>query len=350
MESKKSSSQQQATINGQQARYTTMKIHSYILSTVLALTSLGYADDAESNRRNGTQRPSAEKGRSASNNSKLSNSTRIAYLPDLSYVKDGVGHERQSLSMLLPSTKTDSPLPVIVFIHGGAWKAGHKDTGIKRLEPYVNSGKFAGVTVGYRLSQQAIWPAQIHDCKAAIRWVRANAKQYNLDPNRIAVWGTSAGGHLANMLGVGGDVESLEGAIGPHTNQNSRVTCVVNYFGPTRLLTMDDFDSTMVHNAPNSPESLLIGGPIQQNKDKANAASPMSYVTADDAPFLHVHGTKDPLVPYNQAEVFHRELTRVGVSSELHPVVGAGHGFRDANADARLRAFFELHLLSPNDK
>ena len=120
---------------------------------------------------------------------------------DISYA--GTDNLRQKLDLLLPKKRTkDSPLPVIAFIHGGAWLAGDKRSAHRRLAGFVSTGDFAGVSIGYRLSQEKIWPAQIHDCKAAIRWIHGNAKKYGLDAERIAVWGASAGGHLVAMLGT----------------------------------------------------------------------------------------------------------------------------------------------------
>lgn len=275
-----------------------------------------------------------------SGNSRTQNYRLIADIP---YA--GTDNPRQALDLLLPEKVESEKYPVVVFIHGGAWRAGSKASGRSKLQKLVAEGRFAGVSVGYRLSSEAKWPAQIHDCKAAIRWVRANAEKYKLDASRIAVWGSSAGGHLVNMLGVSGGVKELEGALGPHTNESSRVTCVVNFFGPTKLLAMNDYGGTMDHDAPDSPESQLIGGPIQEHKERANAASPISYVSKDDAPFLHVHGTKDPLVPFNQAEIFHSALKQKGVSTILYPVEGAGHGFRELAVDKRVAEFLEQHLL-----
>ena len=159
---------------------------------------------------------------------------------DLSYADND--NPRQRLDLYLPAAPTsDKPLPVVVWIHGGAWRAGDKAGGIGQLSSFVASGDYAGVSVGYRLTDEANWPAQIYDCKAAIRWIRGNAEKYHLDPNRIGVWGSSAGGHLVAMLGTSGDVESLEGELGTYADQSSRVTCVVDYFGPSELLTMGDY-------------------------------------------------------------------------------------------------------------
>ncbi|RMF87582.1 MAG: alpha/beta hydrolase, partial [Planctomycetota bacterium] len=263
---------------------------------------------------------------------------------DISYAE--TDHPRQRLDLLLPKRRTKDKLPVIAIIHGGAWRAGDKRAVLPRLFPLLASGEYAGVSIGYRLSSDAAWPAQIHDCKAAIRWIRGNADKYGLDPEKIGVMGWSAGGHLVAMLGVAGNAPELEGDLGRYDSLSSAVTCVVDQYGPTELLTMGDYESKMDHNAPDSPESLLIGGPILENKDKAKAASPITYVDKDDAPCFIVHGTKDPLVPYPQSKTFHAALQKAGVESYLQTMVGGGHGgFRNPQLDERIAAFFAKHLL-----
>lgn len=168
---------------------------------------------------------------------------------------------RQKLDLYLPKQrKLDEPLPVVVFIHGGGWQGGDKRSGYAMVAPMVESGQYIGVSVGYRLSGEAAWPAQIHDCKAAVRWIAANAKKYSIDAKKIGVTGTSAGGHLVAMLGTSGDAPELEGQLGAHLQESSRVHCVVDQFGPADLLTMGGW-----HNGPGSPESKLLGGPIQEN-------------------------------------------------------------------------------------
>ena len=246
-------------------------------------------------------------------------------IADLDY--SGEGNPRQMLDLYLPENyaQLEKPLPLICWIHGGGWKNGSKSgTGI--LRTILRSGDFAGASIGYRLSDEAQWPSQIHDCKAAIRWLKAHAEEYNFDANRIGIAGSSAGGHLVAMLGVSHGVDHLEGEIGEHTAQDAEVACVVDLYGPTELLTMSDFDSTMDHNAPESPESLLIGGPIQENKEKANDASPIKHISDDDEPFLIIHGTKDPLVSYQQSTAFEKALEEVGVTAILVTVEGGEHG------------------------
>ncbi|MDG2124821.1 MAG: alpha/beta hydrolase, partial [Verrucomicrobiales bacterium] len=232
---------------------------------------------------------------------------KISQHLDIDYA--GTKNPRQALDLYLPNKpSTTEPLPVICFIHGGAWRAGNKKAGRNHLAPYVSSGNYAGISIAYRLTGETHWPAQIHDCKAAIRWIRANAKTYNLNPEKIAAWGTSAGGHLVAMLGTSGGIKQLEGELGPNLQHSSRVSAVVDFFGPSELLTMADHPSRMDHNAPGSPESMLVGGALQKTKQTARAASPVSYVTPDDPPFLIVHGTADPLVPYPQSQTLHRLL------------------------------------------
>ncbi|MFQ5610410.1 MAG: alpha/beta hydrolase fold domain-containing protein, partial [Woeseiaceae bacterium] len=253
---------------------------------------------------------------------------------------------RQRLDLLLPKKpNTDKPLPLIAFIHGGGWRGGDKRRGLSRVVEFVESGDYAGVSIGYRLTDEAIWPAQIHDCKAAIRWIRANAKKYRLDPDRIGVMGTSAGGHLVAMLGTSDGVKELEGDLGNHKGISSRVACVVDLFGPTELLAMSQFPGRMDPDAPNSAESRLVGGPLQQNKEIARSASATSYVSADDAPFLFIHGTKDPVVPLNQSERLHTALRRAKVEALFIKMDGGGHGgFHSSSLQKRIRLFYDKHL------
>jgi acetyl esterase/lipase len=253
---------------------------------------------------------------------------------------------RQRLDLLLPKNRADQDkLPLIVFIHGGGWRAGSKESGAGRISSLVASGEYAGASIGYRLTDEAQWPEQIHDCKAAIRWLKAHAGEYGFDPERIAVWGTSAGGHLVSMLGTAGDVPELEGGLGSHTDQNSRVACVINFFGPQNMETMGEGESTIDHNAPDSPEGLLLGGAIPERPEQARSASPVTHVSEDDSPFLTAHGTKDPLVPFSQAQEIHQLLEKVGVESTLVTMVNGGHGFQSSELDARIEAFLKRHLL-----
>jgi acetyl esterase/lipase len=268
--------------------------------------------------------------------------TRI--LRDLAYVPDG--HERQKLDLYLPVQNQEAgPLPLIVWVHGGAWLAGSKEN--CPAVRFLRRG-YAVSSINYRLSQHAIFPAQIEDCKAAIRFLRANAEKYNIDPNRIGAWGASAGGHLVALLGTAGVVKEFDK--GPNLQVSSRVQAVCDFFGPTDLTKMSQFASTMDHDAPNSPESLLIGGPVQENKEACRRANPITYVTKDDPPFLICHGDKDMLVPHNQSELLYDALKKAGVNVKFHTVKGGGHGFRDAEADRMVQEFFDKFLKEPQSK
>ena len=252
---------------------------------------------------------------------------------------------RQQLDLYLPKKRTsDKPLPVIVFVHGGGWKGGDRKSGMRNLAPYVASGDYAGASVGYRLTNEAQWPAQIHECKAAIRWIRGHAKELNLDADHIAVWGSSAGGHLASIIGTSGDVPALEGRLGKHTDQSSRVQGVVNYYGPENFLTMVDQPSTIDRTTQDYPEALLIGGRVQDVADAAKSASPVTYISKDDPPFLTAHGTKDPLVPFAQATELQTKLKAAGVSSVLITMKDGGHGFGSTELDTIVHRFFDKTL------
>ena len=254
---------------------------------------------------------------------------------NLAYVKDG--HERHRLDLYLPG-KAKGTLPVIVWVHGGGWRNGDKNR-CPALR-FVHQG-YAVASINYRLSQHAVFPAQIEDCKAAIRWLRAHAKKYNLDGEHIGVWGSSAGGHLVALLGTSGDVKDLEGKHG-NSEQSSRVQAVVDFFGPTDFTKMGGW-----HNDPKSPESMLLGGPVQKNKDKAARANPITYVSKDDPPFLILHGTKDNLVPVRQSEMLQQALSKAGVEVTFVPIQGAGHGgraFTSPQNAKRIQDFFDRHL------
>ncbi|MDD5199147.1 MAG: alpha/beta hydrolase [Terrimicrobiaceae bacterium] len=235
---------------------------------------------------------------------------------DLPYVENG--HEQQKLNLFLPDAKSDAPLPVIVVIHGGGWNAGG------RGGPNEGAGMlargFAVASIGYRLSSDAPFPAQIEDCKAAIRWLRAHAKDYHLDPGRFAAVGGSAGGHLAALLGTSAGVKAFD--VGAHLDQSSRVQAVVDYCGPT------DFVKRMEAGDRKEPPPALVkllGGPLTEKRALAEQASPITHVSGDAAPFLIVHGDLDNLVPISQSELFFDALEKAGVSVRFHTVHGAGH-------------------------
>jgi len=243
---------------------------------------------------------------------------------DLPYANNE--NPKQALDLYLPKNPTrEKPLPVIAFIHGGGWVNGDRIGYSAACIQMTRTGAYAAIGIGYRLSKEAPWPAQIHDCKAAIRWIRGHAKEYNLDPDRITVWGSSAGGHLSSLLGTSGDVKELEGSLGSFPTLSSRVHCVVNLCGPK------DFAQALMFDPKNQPifkddaVSGLLGGPAPDKPDIAKAASPITYITPDDPPFITFHGTADQRVAYRHAETLHAALQKACVPTLLIPITGGGH-------------------------
>lgn len=264
-------------------------------------------------------------------------------LRNLDYV--GSGNQRQMLDLYLPLAKSDTLHPLVIYIHGGGWEAGSKDQADMLLGLIRGDTPYAGASLNYRLTDQAKWPAQIHDCKAAIRWLRAHAKEYNLDPDKIAVFGISAGGHLVSMLGVTGGVKELEGELGQHLDQSSRVTCVLDFCGPSNFLTFGGKGSILDPNDPKGPLARLIGGPLKDRQDVARNASPVNYLTQDDAPFLIIHGDKDNIVPYSQATEFKAALETAHIPATLLTGTDGGHVFLSVPLVERMYAFNARHLL-----
>jgi acetyl esterase/lipase len=260
--------------------------------------------------------------------------TNIAYVPN--------GSDRQKLDLYLPASGTN--LPLVVWIHGGGWTEGSKEDppGLR----FLLHG-FALASINYRLSQDAIFPAQLVDCKSAIRWLRAHAAEHGLDPDHIGVWGASAGGHLAALLGATGGTREFDqdGNLGI----SSHVQCVCDLFGPTDLTQITNYPSDINHAAPDSPEAKLLGGPIAQNTDKAQHANPIHYITKDAPPFLILHGDKDPYVPLEQSQLLADALKKAGVPVIFRVVPGGGHGgaaFRRQEELDRMYNFFVQHLKS----
>ena len=272
---------------------------------------------------------------------------------DIVYAR--IGDRELLLDLYLPP-KGPAPLPVIVWVHGGGWRSGSKGSA-GQARPMLDRG-YAVVDVGYRLSGEAIFPAQVEDCKAAVRWVRANAAKYSFDPDRIGAWGSSAGGHLVAFLGTAGNVREFDTAA--NTKYSSRVQAVCDWFGPTDFLQMDKHSlegSRLIHDAPNSPESLLVGGPIQDEPYRAivRKANPITYVTKDDPPFLIMHGDKDMSVPLHQSELLYDALKKAGVEATLYVVKGGGHGLRGGEESSEklfeiVANFFDKHLKTQQPK
>jgi acetyl esterase/lipase/sugar lactone lactonase YvrE len=231
------------------------------------------------------------------------------------------------------------PFPAVLCIHGGGFRAGNREHHDRLCIKLAERG-YVAVTVTYRLAPKYPFPAAVHDVKAAVRWLRAHAGDYRIDPERIGVTGDSAGGHLAQFLGVTGGVPEFDGQQNP--GPSSKVACVVNVYGPS------DFTKSYgksVDAAQVLP--LFLGGNLEQARQRHVLASPLSWVSPDAAPTLCIHGTKDPYVAYEQATWLVDRLRAAGVEAELLTLEGAGHGFRGEDArraEEAMFAFFDKHL------
>lgn len=270
----------------------------------------------------------------------------IRTLADVEYAR--AGDESLRLDLYLPED-AEGRLPVLVWIHGGGWSGGDK----AQIEPgwgeiWAAKG-YAAVSINYRLTPGHPWPAQIHDCKAAIRFLRAHAAEYGLDEERIGVWGSSAGGHLAAMLGTTTEVQALEGDLG-NAEQSSEVQAVCCWMAPTHLLSMAVAVQERDMYAPDSVLSRLMGGPLEEREDLAREASPVTWVSGDEPPFLICHGDADRTVPFQQALVLYEALRKASVDVELYRFKGADHGrgpfFANAELMRRVEEFFARHLLA----
>jgi acetyl esterase/lipase len=238
---------------------------------------------------------------------------------DIAYSK--VGSRELKLDIARPA-EGDGPFPAVLVIHGGAWRQGNKADVRPILPQFVEHG-FVAISPEYRFCPQNAFPAQIHDVKAAVRWLKANAKKYRIDPDRIGAMGFSAGGHLAMMLGLTSPNDGLEGDVSAGA-PDSRVKAVVNYFGPTDLAAKDipDICRPWVKD--------FLGGSPQDRPDAAAKASPLTFVSKDDAPVLTFQGTKDSLVPYTQAIKLADAMSSAGVPGRVELILGADHGWAGA--------------------
>ena len=251
---------------------------------------------------------------------------------DLAFAKPDDKELRLDLAM--PKLGS-GPFPAVVFLHGEGWRAGNRQQMNHFIEGMARLG-YVGVTVDYRLVPGARFPAQVEDCKAAIRWLRAHAALYRMRDDRIGVVGFSAGGHLAAMLGVAGAQDGLEGT-GGNAGQSSRVQAVVSFFGPTDFSTRDwpaDLEREVI--VP------FLGGAFADQPETYRKASPISYVSARAPPFLFFHGTEDKLVPFDQSRRMAERLTQAGVPARVVALEGEGHGFSDAGNQRSMQQMLDF--------
>ena len=246
---------------------------------------------------------------------------------DLTYA-DGA----RTLDLYLP--KQGTPAPVVIWLHGGSWVGGDKTPVAPVLLGLRDQG-FAVAAVNYRLIGLSAFPAQLQDVKGSIRWLRAHASEYNLDPARIYLVGFSAGGHIASLAGLTSGEASLEGEVGGSLDQSSAVGGVVTYAGPSDIARLAGECS----GCEVSPQFLALGCSFLLCGERGRAASPLNYVKPGAPPFLLLHGDADRLVPVEQSRLLDAALRAAGVSSRLIVVPGAEHGLLDANAAAATREF-----------
>ena len=265
----------------------------------------------------------------------------IEFKADIVYGQ-GAG-EPLRLDLALPQNR-DEPAPCIVVIHGGAWRSGNKNGHRPQIRQYARQG-YVAATVQYRFCPEHVFPAQVEDVKCAVRYLRAHAEDYKIDPQRIGAVGFSAGAHLAMMLGTMDKEDGLEGD-GGWADQRSKVQAVVAFFGPTDLAADD---------IPDRSRPLLrdfIGGSAAEKPEATKQASPLTYVSRDDAPMLLFQGTKDGLVPFSQAFKMVRAMTKAEVPGRVELLVGAGHGWGGKDRGdtlAETTEFFDRHLRENND-
>jgi acetyl esterase/lipase len=260
------------------------------------------------------------------------------------------GGEELTLHLARP-TDTDQAAPALVFIHGGGWRTGNKNSFRPAIELAAQRG-YVAVTVGYRFAPKHRFPAQIEDCKCAVRWLRAHAEELNVDPHRIGAIGGSAGAHLALLLGTMDSGDGLEGN-GGWDDQTSKVQAVVSYFGPVNLtLSIEDIQKSpaaevFMEQAVRAILRDFVGGELEERTNELQLASPINYVNEGDAPMLLFQGTRDPLVPFDQTFEMAGALTTHKIPGRVEFIIGAGHGWRGGELDrteAAVMAFFDKHL------
>lgn len=317
----------------------------FIVVALLRMNSVARAEEQ-------SKAPSATKAPAAAPAVQLPRGVRMER--DLAYVPNG--DEAQRLDLYLPEKPAERPLPLIVHIHGGGWMGGSK---FPCPVTSMAARGYVVASVEYRFSQKAIFPAQIQDCQAAIRWLRANREKYQIDPERVGVVGGSAGGHLSALVGVTGGKKAFP-PIGGHEEQSDRVQAVCDIFGPANFASVmqqaaedKNVRNVFKFNSPSDPYSRLIGANLDADPAKTAAVSPVHYVSKDSPPTLILHGTHDALVPYAQSVEFAAALKAQGVETWLQTIPGAGHGgagFAKPSIVLLTQNFFDKHLQGANVK
>lgn len=243
-----------------------------------------------------------------------------------------------SLKLDLHRPEREKP-PLVVYVHGGAWRAGSRDD--VPVLGLLDHG-FAIASVDYRLSTQARFPAQIHDIKAAIRFLRAKAEELKIDTTRIAIIGCSAGGHLAALTGVTNDHAELEGRVGDHLDQSSRVDAIVSFYGASNLQSILGQSTEFGLGVRVPALKLLLGDVPDKQPTLAKLASPVAHLDAEDPPLLLIHGDADPQMPPAQSEEFRDACDKTGVTVQLVILPGAKHGGAEFYDEERLRLVAEF--------
>lgn len=261
----------------------------------------------------------------------------VTFKPDVVYAQRPEGDLK--LDIAIP--EGDGPFPAVLCIHGGAWRAGNK-ADVRQIMELLAKHGYAVISPQYRFCPKEVFPAQVHDVKEAVRWVRSHASESKIDPERIGAMGFSAGGHLALMLGVTAAEDGLEGDAVAKDAPSTRVKAVVNYFGPTEL----GADDIPLISKPLVKD--FLGGTPAEKPELCAQASPLTFVTADDAPILTFQGTRDPLVPHSQAIKLGEKMTKVGLPGRVELLIGGGHGDwgrpeLERTAEMSLE-FLDLHL------
>jgi acetyl esterase/lipase len=248
----------------------------------------------------------------------------------------GRGH---LLDLYLPEGPAEErgPLPLVIWSSGSAWLSDDGKAGAEEAARHFTAAGFAVAGVSVRSSSQARFPAQLHDVKAAVRFLRAGAGRFGLDPARFAVMGNSSGGWVAAMAAVTSGIPELEGEVGVR-GPSSGVQAAVDFYGPTDFLRMDEhmppgalerfnamMGTTGGHDDPRSPESRLVGGPVQERPDAVRRADPARYASRTAPPLLILHGRDDPLVPENQSALLFEAVRRAGGRATFHSIPGVGH-------------------------